>query len=125
MAASRRALEEARLMHAAQTLLTGTDTGVGKTVFAAGLAGALGARLLEADAGRLEDADRHRDECSGAGRLTARCPAGSVSVAERPLSPHLAAAAIDDVRISPEAAGAAGARRAVSWWKAPAAHSCR
>ena len=33
-------------------VVTGTDTGIGKTVFAAGLAGALGGALLEADPGR-------------------------------------------------------------------------
>ena len=34
-------------------IVTGTDTGIGKTVFAAALAGALDGDLLEADPGRV------------------------------------------------------------------------
>ena len=58
-------------------VVTGTDTGIGKTVFAAALAAALGARLLEAGAGGAGCRNRQRNRGAPVGR---RDPAGSLSL---------------------------------------------
>jgi dethiobiotin synthetase len=81
-------------------VVTGTDTGVGKTVFAAALAGHLGARYWKpVQAGLDEGGDRERVlALSGLG------PAKVLPEAYRlttPCSPHQAAA-IDGVTIDPE-----------------------
>ena len=80
-------------------IVTGTDTGVGKTIFAAGLAGALGAAYWKPIQAGLEDA-------SDTAMVAALAPAARcLPEAYRlrtPCSPHRAAE-IDEVRISPEA----------------------
>jgi dethiobiotin synthetase len=80
-------------------IVTGTDTGVGKTVFAAGLAGALGATYWKPIQAGLEDAS---DTATVAALApTARCLPEAYRL-RTPCSPHRAAE-IDRVRISPEA----------------------
>ncbi len=77
-------------------VVTGTDTDIGKTVFAAGLAGALGATYWKPVQSGLEGA-------SDAERVAALSGAAVLPEAYRlntPCSPHLAAE-IDDVTIDP------------------------
>lgn len=79
-------------------VVTGTDTGVGKTVFAAGLAAALGARYWKPVQAGLEDGS----DSATAMRLGVR-PDDILPESYRltsPCSPHRAAE-LDDVRIDP------------------------
>jgi dethiobiotin synthetase len=82
-------------------IITGTDTGVGKTVFAAALAGALGAIYWKPiQAGLLEETDRE-----AVLRLSGLSEERLLPEAYRlktPASPHLAAE-IDGITIDPEA----------------------
>jgi dethiobiotin synthetase len=82
-------------------IVTGTDTGIGKTVFAAALAGALGAYYWKPiQAGLLEETDRQ-----AVLRLSGLSEERLLPEAYRlktPASPHLAAA-IDGITIDPEA----------------------
>jgi len=82
-------------------IVTGTDTGVGKTVFAAALAGALGANYWKPiQAGLLEETDRQ-----AVLRLSGLSKERLLPEAYRlktPASPHLAAE-IDGITIDPEA----------------------
>ncbi len=84
-----------------QIIVTGTDTGIGKTVFSAALADVLGACYWKPiQSGLVEETDSATVERLG------RIPADRI-LAESwrlrtPASPHLAAA-IDDVTILPEA----------------------
>ncbi|NIJ66966.1 dethiobiotin synthetase [Sphingomonas leidyi] len=84
-------------------VVTGTDTDIGKTVFAAGLAGALGAAYWKPVQSGLEGA-------SDAERVAALSGAATLPEAYRlntPCSPHLAAeidgVAIDPARLNPPA----------------------
>lgn len=84
-------------------VVTGTDTDIGKTVFAAGLAGALGATYWKPVQSGLEGA-------SDAERVAALSGAAALAEAYRlntPCSPHLAAeidgVAIDPARLDPPA----------------------
>ena len=81
------------------TIVTGTDTDIGKTVFAAGLAGALGATYWKSVQAGLEDgSDRER-----VARLSGLAPDKLLPEAYRlttPCSPHLSAE-IDGVTIDP------------------------
>src|ERR1700736_2661327 len=81
-------------------IVTGTDTGVGKTVFAAALAGTLGATYWKPiQAGLLEETDRQ-----AVLRLSGLSEERLLPEAYRlktPASPHLAAA-IDGITIDPE-----------------------
>lgn len=79
-------------------VVTGTDTGVGKTVFAAGLAGALGAAYWKPIQAGLEDGS----DAATVARLApaVRCLPEAYRL-NTPCSPHLAAE-IDRVRIDPE-----------------------
>lgn len=81
------------------TIVTGTDTDIGKTVFAAGLAGALGATYWKPVQAGLDDgSDRDR-----VARLSGLAPDKLLSEAYRlttPCSPHLSAE-IDGVIIDP------------------------
>lgn len=87
-------------------VVTGTDTGIGKTVFAAALAGALGARYWKpVQAGLDEETDS-----AAVARLGGLAPQDVLPEAYRlrtPASPHLAAAldgiAIDPARLAPPA----------------------
>jgi dethiobiotin synthetase len=82
-------------------VVTGTDTGVGKTVFCAGLAGALGAFYWKPVQAGL-DGETDSEAVARLGRL----PAGRVLPEawrlRTPASPHLAAE-IDGVAIDPDA----------------------
>lgn len=82
-------------------IVTGTDTGIGKTVFAAALAGALGANYWKPiQAGLLEETDRQ-----AVLRLSGLSEARLLPEAYRlntPASPHLAAE-IDGITIDPMA----------------------
>jgi dethiobiotin synthetase len=82
-------------------IVTGTDTGVGKTVFAAALAGALGATYWKPiQAGLLEETDRQ-----AVLRLSGLSEERLLPEAYRlktPASPHLAAE-IEGITIDPEA----------------------
>lgn len=82
-------------------VVTGTDTGIGKTVFSAALAGALGAYYWKPiQAGLLEETDRQ-----AVLRLSGLSEERLLPEAYRlktPASPHLAAA-IDGITIDPEA----------------------
>ena len=82
-------------------IVTGTDTGIGKTVFAAALAGALGAYYWKPiQAGLLEETDRQ-----AVLRLSGLSEERLLPEAYRlktPASPHLAAA-IDGITIDPDA----------------------
>jgi dethiobiotin synthetase len=82
-------------------VVTGTDTGIGKTVFAAALAGALGAYYWKPiQAGLLEETDRQ-----AVLRLSGLSEERLLPEAYRlktPASPHRAAA-IDGITIDPEA----------------------
>jgi len=82
------------------TIVTGTDTDIGKTVFAAGLAGALAAHYWKPVQAGLDDgSDRER-----VARLSGLPDAKLLPEAYRlttPCSPHRAAE-IDGVRIDPE-----------------------
>ncbi len=83
-------------------VVTGTDTGVGKTVFAAGLAAALGARYWKPVQAGLEDGS----DSATAMRLGVR-PDDILPESYRlttPCSPHRAAE-LDDVRIDPARLG--------------------
>jgi dethiobiotin synthetase len=82
-------------------VVTGTDTGIGKTVFSAGLAGALGAHYWKpVQSGLEEETDSERV------RRLARLPAHRILPEayrlNTPASPHLAAE-LDRVTIDPEA----------------------
>ncbi len=81
-------------------VITGTDTDVGKTIFAAGLAGALGARYWKpVQAGTDPEGDRDT-----VARLSGLSPERIHAEAYRlstPASPHLAAR-IDGVEIDPD-----------------------
>jgi dethiobiotin synthetase len=82
-------------------IITGTDTGVGKTVFAAALAGALGAIYWKPiQAGLLDETDREVVQ-----RLSGLSEERLLPEAYRlktPASPHLAAE-IDGITLNPEA----------------------
>jgi dethiobiotin synthetase len=82
-------------------IITGTDTGVGKTVFAAALAGALGAIYWKPiQAGLLEETDREAVlRLSG---LSEERVLPEVYRLKTPASPHLAAE-IDGITIDPGA----------------------
>jgi dethiobiotin synthetase len=82
-------------------IVTGTDTGVGKTVFAAALAGALGAIYWKPiQAGLLEETDRHAVlRLSG---LSVERVLPEVYRLKTPASPHRAAQ-IDGITIDPDA----------------------
>lgn len=84
----------------ARIIVTGTDTGIGKTVFAAGLAGALGAIYWKPiQSGLLEETDTETVlRLSG---LDARQILPEAYRLKTPASPHLAAA-IDNVVIDPD-----------------------
>ena len=79
-------------------IVTGTDTGIGKTVFAAGLAGALGAAYWKpVQAGLAEETDSE-----AVARLTPGVHIhGEAYRLNTPASPHLAAS-LDGVTITPE-----------------------
>ncbi|MFD1333756.1 dethiobiotin synthase [Methylopila musalis] len=82
-------------------VVTGTDTGVGKTVFAAALTAALGARYWKPVQSGLDEGG----DTSEVARLARLPPERIVPEAWRlrtPVSPHLAAE-IDGVKIDPEA----------------------
>ncbi|MEP7223226.1 MAG: dethiobiotin synthase [Novosphingobium sp.] len=80
-------------------IVTGTDTGVGKTVFAAGLAGYLGARYWKpVQAGLDEETDSQTVMRLAGGRVAAVLP--EVWRLTTPCSPH-EAARIDGVTIDP------------------------
>ncbi|GLK78221.1 ATP-dependent dethiobiotin synthetase BioD [Methylopila jiangsuensis] len=82
-------------------VVTGTDTGVGKTVFAAGLTAALGARYWKPVQSGLDEGG----DTSEVARLAGLPPERIAPEAWRlrtPVSPHLAAE-IDGVEIDPEA----------------------
>jgi dethiobiotin synthetase len=85
----------------ARLIVSGTDTGIGKTVFAAGLAGALdGVYWKPIQAGIEEETDR-----AAVLRLSGLSPERVLPEAYRlqtPASPHLAAE-LDGVTIDPEA----------------------
>jgi dethiobiotin synthetase len=85
----------------ARLIVTGTDTGIGKTVFAAGLAGALdGVYWKPVQAGLEEETDR-----AAVLRLSGLSPERILPEAYRlrtPASPHLAAER-DGITIDPEA----------------------
>jgi dethiobiotin synthetase len=85
----------------ARLIVSGTDTGIGKTVFAAGLAGALdGVYWKPIQAGLEEETDR-----ATVLRLSGLSPERVLPEAYRlqtPASPHLAAE-LDGVTIDPEA----------------------
>jgi dethiobiotin synthetase len=82
-------------------VVTGTGTGIGKTVFSAALADALGARYWKPVQAGLDD----ETDSETVGRL-GRIPPGRILPEayrlQTPASPHLAAR-IDNVRIRPEA----------------------
>jgi dethiobiotin synthetase len=84
-------------------VVTGTDTGIGKTVFAAALTGALGAHYWKpVQAGLDEDGSGDADTVA---RLSGVAPAQILPNAwrlETPCSPHRAAE-IDGVTIDPDA----------------------
>lgn len=83
-------------------IVTGTDTGIGKTVFAAALTGALGASYWKPVQAGLDD-DETDSECVA--RLAGLMPDRIVPEAWRlatPCSPHRAAE-IDGVTIDPDA----------------------
>jgi dethiobiotin synthetase len=82
-------------------IVTGTDTGVGKTVFAAALAGALGAIYWKPiQAGLQEETDRQVVlRLSG---LSEECVLPEAYRLKTPASPHFAAE-IDGVAIDPDA----------------------
>ncbi|WP_454915715.1 dethiobiotin synthase [Xanthobacter sediminis] len=80
-------------------VVTGTDTGIGKTVFSAALAGALGARYWKPVQSGLEE----ETDSAAAVRLGGLSPQDVLPEAYRlktPASPHLAAA-LDGVVIDP------------------------
>ena len=81
----------------ARIIVTGTDTGIGKTVFSAGLAGALGAIYWQPiQSGLLEETDTETDlRLSG---LDAKQILPEAYRLKTPASPHLAAA-IDNIVI--------------------------
>jgi dethiobiotin synthetase len=82
-------------------IVTGTDTGVGKTVFAAALAGALGATYWKPiQAGLLEETDRQA-VLRLSGLSEERLLPESYRL-KTPASPHLAAE-VDGISIDPEA----------------------
>ena len=82
-------------------VVAGTDTGIGKTIFSAGLTAALGARYWKpVQSGLEEETD---SECVA--RLTGRPTLAEVYRLQMPASPHLAAEAegvhIDPSRLTP------------------------
>ena len=82
-------------------VVVGTDTGVGKTVFAAGLVAALGARYWKpVQAGAEEETDT--EAVIRLGRLPFERAHPEAYRLNSPLSPHLSAE-IDGVLIDPEA----------------------
>lgn len=81
-------------------VVSGTDTGIGKTVFSAALAGFLGARYWKPVQSGLEE----ETDSAATARLAALAPEDVLPEAYRlktPASPHLAAA-IDGVTIDPD-----------------------
>lgn len=83
-------------------IVTGTDTGIGKTVFAAALSGALGARYWKPVQSGIEPEGTDAMRVAALGGLS---PADILPERYRlatPCSPHLAAE-IDGVRIDPDA----------------------
>ena len=77
-------------------IVTSTDTGIGKTVFAAGLTGALGARYWKpVQSGLVEETD---SDCVA--RLSGCVPLPEAYRLQMPASPHLAAEA-EGVTIDP------------------------
>ena len=79
-------------------IVTGTDTGVGKTVFAAGLAGHLRARYWKPVQSGLEDASDSELAAQLSGRRATILPEGYRLT--EPLSPH-ESARLDGVTIDP------------------------
>lgn len=77
-------------------IVTGTDTGVGKTVFAAGLTAALGARYWKPVQAGLDEAT----DSETVAALSGRPVLPEAYRLTRPASPHLAAEA-DQLRIDP------------------------
>ncbi|MGQ4274934.1 dethiobiotin synthase [Terrihabitans sp. B22-R8] len=81
-----------------RVLVTGTDTGIGKTVFAAALAGAMGASYWKpVQAGLQEETDSEI-----VARLSGCRVLSEAWRLSTPVSPHLAAE-LDDVQIDPAA----------------------
>lgn len=79
-------------------IVTGTDTGIGKTVFAAALTGALGASYWKPIQAGLEGETDARTVVRLAELAPARIVTSAYSL-KRPASPHIAAAAEDvDIR---------------------------
>lgn len=86
-------------MNGRTIIITGTDTGIGKTVFAAALAGALGAHYWKPVQAGLDDGS----DSERVARLAAIAPARVLPEAYRlttPCSPHRAAE-IDGIAIDP------------------------
>ncbi|UYY78135.1 dethiobiotin synthase [Sphingomonas sp. R1] len=81
-------------------IVTGTDTGIGKTVFAAGLAGALGARYWKPIQSGLDDGSDSERTAALSG-LPADHILPEAYRLVTPCSPHLAAE-IDGVTIDPD-----------------------
>lgn len=86
-------------------IVTGTDTGIGKTVFAAGLTARLGARYWKpVQAGLVEETDSQT-----VARLSGQPVLPEAYRLALPASPHIAAAAegitIDDEALTPPRAG--------------------
>ena len=89
-------------MTAARIIVTGTDTGVGKTVFAAALAGALGASYWKpVQAGLDDDGGTDRSRVAALSGLAAERILAEAYRLRTPCSPHRAAE-LDGVAIDPE-----------------------
>jgi len=89
-------------MNGPRIIVTGTDTGVGKTVFAAGLTGALGASYWKPiQAGRDPDGGTDALRVAALARLSPDRVLPEAYCLDTPCSPRLAAE-IDGVTIEPE-----------------------
>lgn len=88
-------------MSGPKLIVTGTDTGIGKTVFSAGLTAALGARYWKPVQAGL-DGETDSDTVARLGRLTPDRILPEAWRLETPASPHLAAE-IDRVTIDTDA----------------------
>ncbi|MGF7155961.1 dethiobiotin synthase [Novosphingobium gossypii] len=81
-------------------IVTGTDTGIGKTVFAAGLAGALGAHYWKPVQAGIEEEGPDAQRVAHLGGLPDNKVLAEAYSLATPCSPHLAAE-IDGVAIDP------------------------
>jgi hypothetical protein len=102
-------------------VVTGTDTGIGKTVFSAALAGALRAHYWKPVQSGLDDG-ADRDAVASLAQLPPERVLPEAYRLTEPLSPHRAAE-LDGIQIDP-----ARLSRPISirwWWKARAARWCR